>query len=348
MEKLNIAELLKDCPKGMELDCTMFDNVTLFRVDNRKDLIYSIKVLMGNKHITLTKYGQYTHEEFAKCIIFPKGKTTWEGFQRPFKDGDILATNNGKFIGIVKIENNKQQYGYVIINELNNLNINVPYGLGVNISYEFERFATEEEKQKLFDTIKANGYKWNTETKTLEKLIEPKFKVGDRIVKRNSINNSWIVSNISSEYYELKLPNGSEDIGVLLISEQNDWELVSVIPKFKIGDRITNGKVTITIGYIDDKYYYDIGRNNAYSLDINVQDDWKLAKFDISSLKPFDKVLVRDTNKQIWIADLFSNIVDEIYKFACVGHYSSQCIPYEDNEHLLGTTNNCDEYFKTW
>ena len=41
------------------------------------------------------------------------------------------------------------------------------------------RLATEEEKQKLFDAIKTNGYCWNAETKTLEKL--PKFKVRDRI-----------------------------------------------------------------------------------------------------------------------------------------------------------------------
>jgi hypothetical protein len=33
--------------------------------------------------------------------------------------------------------------------------------------------ATEDEKQKLFRAIKDNGYKWNSETKTLEKLIEP-------------------------------------------------------------------------------------------------------------------------------------------------------------------------------
>ena len=26
--KINIAELLKDCPQGMELDCTTWDNVT--------------------------------------------------------------------------------------------------------------------------------------------------------------------------------------------------------------------------------------------------------------------------------------------------------------------------------
>ena len=27
MEKINVAELLKDCPRGMELDCTMYEDV---------------------------------------------------------------------------------------------------------------------------------------------------------------------------------------------------------------------------------------------------------------------------------------------------------------------------------
>ena len=48
-----------------------------------------------------------------------------------------------------------------------------------------ERPASEKEKQKLFDAIKATGYRWNPETKTLEKLVEPKFKVGDRIKYRS-------------------------------------------------------------------------------------------------------------------------------------------------------------------
>lgn len=25
-----------------------------------------------------------------------------------------------------------------------------------------------------------------------------------------------------------------------------------------------------------------------------------------------------------------------------------QCIPYEENKHLLNTTNDCDNYYKTW
>ena len=40
------------------------------------------------------------------------------------------------------------------------------------------RLATEEEKQKLFNAIKENGYRLDVETKTLVNL---KFKVGDRI-----------------------------------------------------------------------------------------------------------------------------------------------------------------------
>jgi hypothetical protein len=39
--------------------------------------------------------------------------------------------------------------------------------------------ATKEQRDLLFQTIKEAGYKWNEETKTLDKLIEPKFKVGD-------------------------------------------------------------------------------------------------------------------------------------------------------------------------
>ena len=41
--------------------------------------------------------------------------------------------------------------------------------------WSFDRLATEEEKQRLFDAIKERGYKWNAETKMLGKLIKPKF-----------------------------------------------------------------------------------------------------------------------------------------------------------------------------
>lgn len=27
---------------------------------------------------------------------------------------------------------------------------------------------------------------------------------------------------------------------------------------------------------------------------------------------------------------------------------TKQCIPYKGNEHLLGTTNDCNDFYKTW
>lgn len=58
--------------------------------------------------------------------------------------------------------------------------------------------------------------------------------------------------------------------------------------------------------------------------------------------KPFDKVVVRDTEYSTWCADLFSHI-DEDYRYACVGATWSFCIPYnEETAKLIGTTNNVE------
>ena len=56
--------------------------------------------------------------------------------------------------------------------------------------------------------------------------------------------------------------------------------------------------------------------------------------------KPFDKVLVRDDGTQDWCANYFSHYreYDQGYPYACMGVYYRYCIPYEGNEHLLGTT----------
>lgn len=55
--------------------------------------------------------------------------------------------------------------------------------------------------------------------------------------------------------------------------------------------------------------------------------------------KPFDKVLVRDSDIYEWKCDLFSRLGDNDGVFICLTAWWSQCIPYEGNEHLLGTTN---------
>lgn len=55
--------------------------------------------------------------------------------------------------------------------------------------------------------------------------------------------------------------------------------------------------------------------------------------------EPFDKVLVRDREEQEWYANCFSHYRgnDKNFPYACLGNDFRYCIPYEGNEHLLGT-----------
>lgn len=60
---------------------------------------------------------------------------------------------------------------------------------------------------------------------------------------------------------------------------------------------------------------------------------------EVCLLKPFDKVLARDTDEQTWRANYFSHYSnDPKYPYTCINGLYRYCIPYEGNEHLLGTT----------
>ena len=77
-------------------------------------------------------------------------------------------------------------------------------------------------------------------------------------------------------------------------------------------------------------------------------DEPKVEKFDINTLQPFDKVLVRGQNGQNWRAELFSH-VDNDFHMVVGSCYWTQCIPYNmDTMHLVGTDEDCPEYYKWW
>ena len=55
-------------------------------------------------------------------------------------------------------------------------------------------------------------------------------------------------------------------------------------------------------------------------------------------LKPFDKVLVRDSDAGIWKAAHFSHYIGEYeYPYFTTASAYKQCVPYDCNEYLLGT-----------
>lgn len=291
--KINVAELLKDCPKGMELYSPIFGNVYLEKIRPYLAVVVSTSNKQKEEFLYDGRFGIN-----GECMLFPsKENRDWSTFQRPFKDGDVVATLKGNQIfifkeNVVNIDNSFSGVCYCGYDIQENK-------LFKELRLLFSRFATEEEKQKLFDAIKANGYKWNADTKTLEDLIVPKFKVGDR-VKHKDGYFSGVVTKIYNGCYKIEYDD--ETVVVINIKEQDEWELVP-------------------------------------------------NKFDINTLKAFEsRVLVRTSNHKKWVAAFYSHYDKDALLHHCVvgGLWYEQCIPYEGNEHLLDTTNECNEYYKTW
>ena len=62
--------------------------------------------------------------------------------------------------------------------------------------------------------------------------------------------------------------------------------------------------------------------------------------------KPFDKVVVRDSNNAKWQIDLFGYMGDDsdLGNFYCLSRSWKQCLPYnEETVKLIGTTDNYED-----
>lgn len=75
---------------------------------------------------------------------------------------------------------------------------------------------------------------------------------------------------------------------------------------------------------------------------------YKKEKFDPKTLKPFDKVLVRNNSGE-WECAIFSHIKDygNSYLYDCCYMIYRYCIPYnDDTKHLVGTNEEAPEYYR--
>ena len=196
-EKLNLVEILKDCPKGIKLYSTIFGDVKFNHVEN--DTYPIVLDVREGFTFRVSQDGRYINDFNGECTLFPsKEQRDWSKFNPKknglvstceFKDGDIVATNSGLQVFILQRPKSDLQG-----------NCHIGYDFETKEFFfsreRFDRLATEEEKQKLFDTIKKSGYKWNSETKTLEKLVKPKFdpktlKPFDKVLVRLTRDCIW-------------------------------------------------------------------------------------------------------------------------------------------------------------
>lgn len=85
-------------------------------------------------------------------------------------------------------------------------------------------------------------------------------------------------------------------------------------------------------------------------------DSWECPKpkperFDPETFQPFDRMLVRDEDDDIWRCDFFERLKKEGCSSPVAALVASWmfCIPYnDDTKHLLGTTDDAPEYYRWW
>lgn len=209
-ENLNLVEILKDCPSGTKLYSTIFGEVIFDNVAIGKVHPIVIRLKDGSRK-SFSAEGKLYIMYDGECTLFPsKNQRDWskfnpkkEGFITPceFNDGDIVATNSGLQVFILQRPKSDVQGS-----------CHVGYNFETNEFFfsrdRFDRLATEEEKQKLFDAIKKSGYKWNADTKSLEKFVEPKFNPNtfrpfDKVLVRFFDSDCWrceFFSHITNVY----------------------------------------------------------------------------------------------------------------------------------------------------
>lgn len=193
-KKLDLIEILKDCPKGTEFYSRCLGVV---KFESINDALKCIIVKNQRETVYYKENGVYYYaDENAEIDLFPsKDQRDWSKWHIPFKDGDIVYLDFGYYYKITIFKRQYREFLYYHASLMDNNILSVKTGNSdiICTSYLKEiRFATEEEKQRLFDAIESNGYKWNFEAKTLEKLIEPRtfekfyIRIGDIPSEENS------------------------------------------------------------------------------------------------------------------------------------------------------------------
>lgn len=191
--KINIAEILRDCPKGTRLYSPLFGKCELIGVDNSKYPI-DIKAQRIDGAISkgIMKDGRYFDGyEDAECSLYPSVKMRcWDKF---FKRGDVLVDS---YLGIAVVFDGWANDDYTEFNTtINYYKISDAWGKGDICSTLLYAKATDEERAEFIAAAEKHyGGKYNPETLQVEpiKVAEPKcsFKPFDKVLVRYG-NGIW-------------------------------------------------------------------------------------------------------------------------------------------------------------
>ena len=327
-EKINVAEILKDKPQGTKLYSILSDG-ECFLNEAFEDSIY-IDIDNRKRFLRLSAYGS-THSFPNGCVLlFPsKEMRDWSKFS--WKKGDVLVSNDSDSHIIFK---GFSKNDYTTFEGKHWISVSKKRHVSCLEMQNVQDYHIEDNKdsaQTYISTIEGRlGGKLNRETLEIEK-DQPEFKDGDVVVVDEIpfdlyskcifiLKENLNIGEIKARAYVLYNVNKNRiffDTYVTKVIERN-IHLATDEEKQRLFDALAKeGKA------------WDAKKKMIVDLKQKVE------------LKPFDKVLVRDSKSDNWRANLFGYIGKDGY-YRCVYANWVYCIPYAGNEHLLGTTNNVE------
>ena len=324
-EKINIAAILKDKPNGLRLYSPIFGECKFCYVREETNDI-CVKKYNGEKDLFDSKGLYYNTGE---VMLFPsKEMRDWSKF---FKKGDVLFYIDGKckvifdkfdddkytsFIGKHYLESYGKDGELQDYEEIH---------CGSTVKYTKE---SEEAAQTYINTIEERlGGKLNIETLEIEK---PEFKDGNILyVKTKKLGLEYIIINKLSEEAKTTFYVAYN------LSSKIFWNLTYFVccdKEISILRQATDYEKSQLFDTLSKKgKAWDSEKKEV----VDLKPKW-------ITLKPFDKVLVRDGKDEIWEPAFFFRNRPElsIYKYQTVGgKLRVYCIPYnEETAELIGTT----------
>lgn len=191
--KINIAEILRDMPKGTKLYSPLFGKCECIEVVNSKyPIVIKAQGVNGAGVEDFTENGRFIDGfEGATCLLFPSAKMRcWDKF---FKRGDIVYNPHSQMYAVFECWANDD---YTEFNTT--INYYKDHTFGVEEVCDTERFVKANDEQKTLFIAAAEKYyggKYNPETLQVEpvKVIEPKcsLKPFDKVLVRDSEDGVW-------------------------------------------------------------------------------------------------------------------------------------------------------------
>ena len=206
--KINIAEILRDMPKGTKLYSPLFGKCNLDEVCTSDWETYPITLLISvDASANFTKNGHYLNGfEDAECLLFPSAKMCdWSKF---FKRGDIVYNPHSQMYAVFECWANDDYTEFDTT--INHYKDNT---FGKEDVCDTECFVKANDEQKALFIAAAEKYyggKYNPETLQVEpvKVSIPKclLKPFDKVLVRDSDAGIWKAAHFSHYIGEYDYP----------------------------------------------------------------------------------------------------------------------------------------------